>query len=219
MVSTGLLEERRKHPRAQLQVPVRIRWRGPLGMRLEIARSLDVCRSGLLVERAERCEVRSRVWVISPFDARAAVQPETPGHIARVHSNNGGPSHVAIALEIASPAVHRSVADERRRFPRVAFALPIFIRPFDSPWPEESMTMDLSAGGARFSSSRIFVRGDSLLARITWGDWDRQGEVRGRVVRVQMHESLPGPAPLADPRTQSSGMLTTVSVQWIRKPR
>lgn len=219
MSSSGVLEERRKHPRAQLRVPVRIRWRGPLGMRLEIARSIDVCRSGLLVERAERCEVRSRVWVISPFDARATVQPETPGHIARVHPENSGPLHVAIALEIASPATPRPAADERRRFPRVGFALPIFIRPIDSPWPEESMTMDLSAGGARFSTSRIFARGDSLLARIPWGDWDREGEVRGRVVRVQTHESLPGPAPLADPRTNSSGMLTTVSVQWIRKSR
>lgn len=218
MVSPGLLEERRKHPRAQLRVPVRIRWRGPLGMRLEIARSLDVCRSGLLVERVEPCEVRSQVWVISPFDSRATVQPETPGRIARVEPGNGRPSRVAISFEISASSA-RPLAAERRQFPRVAFALPIFVRPADSPWPEESMTMDLSAGGARFSTSRIYARGDSLLARIPWGDWDREGEVRGRVMRVQMHEPHPGPAPLADPRLQSSGILTTISVQWIRRPR
>jgi hypothetical protein len=218
MVSPGLLEERRKHPRAQLRVPVRIRWRGSMGMRLEIARSLDVCRSGLLVERIEPCEVRSQVWVVSPFDSRAAVQPETPGRIARVESKNGGPSRVAISLDAPTSSAHPA-AEERRQFPRVAFALPIFVRPADSPWPEESMTMDLSAGGARFSTSRIYARGDALLARIPWGDWDREGEVRGRVTRVQMEEQLPGPVPLADPRLHGSGILITVSVQWIRKPR
>lgn len=190
-----------------------------MGMRLEVARTLDVCRSGFLVERKEPCEVCSQVWVVSPFDSRAIMQPETPGRIARVECNNGGPMRVAIALDSAPPFATRPAEQERRRHPRVSFALPIFVRPCDSPWPEESMTQNLSASGARFSTSRIFARGDSLLARIPWGDWEREGEVRGRVVRVQPHDILPGPSPLADPELRASAMLTTIAVQWIRKPK
>lgn len=219
MVSLGLLEDRRKHPRARLRIPVRIRWRGPMGMRLEIARTLDVCRSGLLVERTERCEVRSQVWVVSPFDSRATMQPETQARIARVECHTGEPLRVAVAFDPVPPFTARPVEQERRRHPRVSFALPIFVRPCDFPWPEESMTQNLSAGGARFSTSRIFSRGDSVFAKIPWGAWEHEGEVRGRVVRVQPHEILPGPSPLADLDARASAMLTTIAVQWIRKPK
>ncbi|HTV58422.1 MAG TPA: PilZ domain-containing protein [Verrucomicrobiae bacterium] len=219
MIHPVPLADRRKNPRAQLRIPVRIRWRGPMGMRLEVTRAVDVCRSGLLVERAERCEVGSQVWVISPFDSRAMVQPETPGRIARVERLNGKVARVAVAFDGPSPADARPAGQERRRHPRVSFALPIFIRPAGSPWPEESMTQDLSPGGARFSIARIFARGDSILAKIPWGEWEREGEIRGRVVRVQAQDVLPGPSPLSDPASGVSAMLTTVSVQWIRAPK
>jgi hypothetical protein len=216
MTSPDPLEERRRHPRAPLRIPVRIRWRGPLGMRLETSYTVDVCRTGLLVKRAEPCEVRSQVWVISPFDARAVVQPETPGQIARVANHNGGPALVAIAFDAAASCTPRPVGQERRNYPRVSFALPIFVRPADSPWPEESMTQDLSPAGARFSTARIYARGDSLLARIPWGDWDREGEVRGQVVRVQLGDIFPGPAPLGDPAMRASALLSVVAVHWVR---
>ena len=38
----------RKSPRARLHLPARIRWLGPLGMRLEITETIDVSREGLL---------------------------------------------------------------------------------------------------------------------------------------------------------------------------
>ncbi|HUO35476.1 MAG TPA: PilZ domain-containing protein [Candidatus Acidoferrum sp.] len=219
MGSPGLLDERRKHPRAQLRIPVRIRWRGPMGMRLEVARAVDVCRNGLLVERSAPCEVRSQVWVVSPFDPRAGMQPETPGRIARVERLNCGPWRVGIAFDPTASSANRPDGLERRRHPRVAFALPVFVRPCDSPWPEESMTKNISAGGAMFCTARIFARGDSLLARIPWGDWERESELQGRVVRVEPHEILPGPSPLSDPDLRTSAMLTTVAVQWIRQPK
>lgn len=218
MIHPVPLADRRKNPRAQLRIPVRIRWRGPLGMRLEITRAVDVCRSGLLVERAERCEVGSQVWVISPFDSRAIVQPETPARIVRVEKIPGGLNRVAIGFDASSPVDARP-GQERRRHPRVSFALPIFVRPASSPWPEESMTQDLSPGGARFSIARIFARGDSVLAKIPWGEWEREGEIRGRVLRVQAQDVFPGPSPLSDPASGVSAMLTTVSVQWIRPPK
>jgi hypothetical protein len=53
----------RKHPRALLQMPVRIRWHGALGTRLETTHTIDVSREGLLVQRAEPCAIEARIWV------------------------------------------------------------------------------------------------------------------------------------------------------------
>ena len=88
-LSASTFVEMRKHPRAQLGMPARIRWRGPLGMRMEITRTIDVSRDGVRVPRSESCEIGSRVWLTFPFDsnASAAVQPETPAHVVRVERN------------------------------------------------------------------------------------------------------------------------------------
>ena len=69
--------ELRRHPRAQLKLPARVRWRGPLGMRMESTHTLDVSRGGLRVQRNEPCESGSRVWVVFPFDAASASVPGT----------------------------------------------------------------------------------------------------------------------------------------------
>ena len=50
-------------------MPARIRWRGALGMRMEITRTIDASRDGVRVPRSETCEVGSRVWVTFPFDS------------------------------------------------------------------------------------------------------------------------------------------------------
>ncbi len=67
----------RKHPRAQLKLPARIRWHGPIGMRLEITETTDVSRDGMLFHRGEPCDRMARMWVAFPFDpgAGAATQP------------------------------------------------------------------------------------------------------------------------------------------------
>jgi PilZ domain len=207
--------EMRHHPRAQVQMPIRLRWRGPLGMRLETARTVDVGRGGLLVDRVEACEVHSQMWVAFPFDAASpAVQPETQARVVRVDAADAGGFRVALRLERPLRSAERSARDERRASPRIPFALPIFVRPFRSPWPEESMTQDVSRHGARFTTSRIFAPGDALLAKIPWGEWAQAGEIPGRVVRVATQVDAPGPAPLADLRTGTSAMLTCVSVEW-----
>jgi hypothetical protein len=79
--------ELRKSPRARLHLPARIRWLGPVGMRLGVAETIDVSREGLLIRRDEPCNPLARVWVGYPFDPSAAsIQPETPARIARVHA-------------------------------------------------------------------------------------------------------------------------------------
>jgi PilZ domain-containing protein len=208
--------EIRRHPRAQLQLPVRIRWRGPFGMRLEITHTYDASREGLLVYRIEACELETRVWVAFPFDSTEAMiaQPETPARVVRVERVTKGAYRVALHLESPPRTAPRPRAQERRASVRVPFSLPIFVRAAGTPWPEESMTQDISHTGARFLTARIFSKGDQLLATISWGEWARAGEIPARIVRVVPQPDSSGGAPLADPENGLSAMFTSVAIQW-----
>jgi hypothetical protein len=210
--------EMRKHPRAQLKLPARIRWHGPIGMRLESAQTVDVSREGMLFRRNEPCDRLARVWVAFPFDPAqgAATQPETPARIVRVEPDAEGGYWVALRFE-STVRTHAVPADrERRGSERIPFALPIFVRLAGTPWPEEFMTQDISQHGTRFETSHIYVPGDKVLAKIPWGEWSRTGEVAGRVVRVETMEDTPGPAPVANPEAGKSAMITSVAVEWMR---
>ncbi|HUJ30658.1 MAG TPA: PilZ domain-containing protein [Candidatus Acidoferrum sp.] len=208
----------RKHPRALLTLPVRIRWHGPLGTRLETTRTVDVSREGLMVQRAEPCENQIHVWVTFPYDPGngGAVQPETPATVMRVEPDSRGGYRVALRLNVPRRATWPG-ARERRKNARLSFALPIFVRPVGTPWPDESMTRDISHSGARFETSHIYTRGEEILAQIPWGEWAKAGEVRGRVVRVEFDDR--GPGRLADPNAGVSGIYTCVAVQWIDSPK
>jgi hypothetical protein len=213
--------EMRKHPRSQLRMPARIRWRGPLGMRIEITRTLDASRDGIRVPRAESCEIGARVWVTFPFDANSSAtpQPETPAHVVRVDQNAQRGYDVCLQLELPARRTDRSKDKERRACSRITFAVPIFVRATGSPWPEESMTRDISRAGARFESAHIYTTGDTILAKIPWGEWERAGEMRASVVRVEAEVVSPGPAPLSNPIAGRSGMLTSVAVRWDVPPK
>jgi PilZ domain len=173
----------RKHPRALLRLPVRIRWSGPLGMRLEVTHTIDTSKEGLLVRRAEPCELFRHVWVAFPYDMQAGAQPETPARVLRVERDSGGSFRVA--LKLASRRRGPVPAVERRKEPRLYFALPVFARPFGAPWPEESMTQDISRSGARFETAHNYQPGDDVLAKISWVEWAGRREIHGRVLRIQ----------------------------------
>jgi hypothetical protein len=150
--------ELRKQPRAQLRLPARVRWRGPLGMRMESSHTLDVSRNGIRVQRNEPCETGSRVWVVFPFDASSAagVPPETPARVVRVEAGRGAGYQVTLQLELPARVASRPTDRERRACSRISFALPIFVRAIGFPWPEESMTQNISRTGARFESVHIY---------------------------------------------------------------
>jgi hypothetical protein len=208
--------ELRKHPRAQLKLPARVRWRGPLGMRMESTHTLDVSRNGIRVQRNESCEPGSRVWVVFPFDAASAsgAAPETPARVVRVESRNGTGYQVSLQLELPSRVASRPNDRERRACSRISFALPIFVRALGFPWPEESMTQNISRAGARFESAHIYSAGDAVLAKIPWGDWARAGEIPARIVRVENCVTPSSSAPLANPLAGMSASLTSVAVRW-----
>lgn len=206
----------RKHPRALLHMPVRIRWQGPLGTRLETTHTIDVSREGLLVTHAESCELETRVWVVFPYDPRegASAQPETPATVLRVERSPKGGFRVALHLDVPARPPAWPAAKERRKEERIPFALPIFVRPVGNPWPEESMTRDISQSGARFETSHIYAAGDEVLAKIPWSNWAKAGEIPGRVVRVEPSEDSPGAGAVADPDADVSAVRTCVAVKW-----
>lgn len=202
----------RKHPRAQLEMPARLRWRGPLGMRLEAAKTIDFGREGLLIETTERCEAGTHVWVAFPFDADAkTAQPETPACVVRIEKPPSPGFRVALHFEGTPRAGVAPGGRERRGFPRVPFALPVSLRAFGLPWPEESMTQDVSRGGVRMTTARKFAVGDDVYAKIAWGDWTRSGEIPGRVVRVESRADLPNSSYIR--------AIASIAIQWKRAPK
>jgi hypothetical protein len=48
MRKAHVLVERRRHARAHLRLPARVRWQGPLGMQLELTDTVDMSREGVL---------------------------------------------------------------------------------------------------------------------------------------------------------------------------
>jgi hypothetical protein len=208
--------EMRKHPRAQLRLPARVRWRGPLGMRMESTHTLDVSRTGIRVRRNESCESGTRVWIVFPCDAASAagVPPETPARVMRVESGRGAGYQVSLELELPSRDASHPADRERRACSRISFALPIFVRALGFPWPEQSMTQNVSRAGARFESAHIYSAGDAALAKIPRGDWARAGEIPARIVRVENSASPSSSAPLSNPLAGMSAILTSVAVRW-----
>src|SRR5271155_2864317 len=154
--------ELRKHPRAQLQLPARVRWRGPLGMRMESTHTLDVSRNGIRVQRNESCEAGSRVWVVFPFDASSAagVPPETPARVVRVESGRGAGYQVSLQLELPSRIASRPTDRERRACSRISFALPIFVRVENSESPLSSASLSNPLAGVSAILTSVAVRWD-----------------------------------------------------------
>jgi hypothetical protein len=190
----ALMKEQRRHPRAQLSLPVRLRWLSPLGQLTEVTETLDVGRGGLLVHRREPCCVGARVWVTFPFDPSLLLaQPETPARVVRVATTPAGGNLVALELEPPRPSdaagrTHTRFARERRRHERLRLVLPIRVRPADSPWPEETMTVDISDDGVLFCTTRLYAAGDAIYIalppRSFGGRWISPAELAARVVRI-----------------------------------
>lgn len=205
MLRATLPAEQRRHPRAQLQLPVRLRWLGPFGSQLEFCQSVDASRSGLLIYRPEASQDHSRVWVTFPYDSAAnEPQPETPARVVRNEAIPSGGQLVALELELPERRPVHLLGRERRTSARAPLAIPISVRTIGAPWPEEAMTLDVSNAGVRFETSRLYEEGDQVRIRLDFGDWGRNGDVTAHVVRV---EPVPGAPELR------------VAVAWHRPPK
>jgi hypothetical protein len=196
--------DRREHHRAQLRLPVRIRWNTPFGQRTEVCKTQDISRSGLLVPCKETHAPGVALWVTFPYDSSLGdSQPEMLAKVVRVGpaSNGNGSKPVragsgekAVGLHFALPFHPESNGNghakerERRDSPRRPLAIPVRVRLAHIPWFEEAMTIDISANGLRFLSTREYQEGDRL--RVSFepaasGPWPTPSETAARVVRIE----------------------------------
>src|SRR2546423_9344559 len=82
--------ERREHHRAQLRLPVRLRWSTPFGQRIEVCETLDVSRGGLRVPCGEAHAAGVPLWVTFPYDVSLGDgQPEMLARVVRANGGNG----------------------------------------------------------------------------------------------------------------------------------
>jgi hypothetical protein len=219
MLHVATAKEQRGHPRARLHLPVRLRWRGPLGSLVEVTETLDTSREGLLIYRQEETREGSRVWVTFPFDAAAtnAVQPETRAHVVRVQSTAAGGHQVALHFERPRRNSLQGHDSERRANPRVSFGLPLLVRPANFPWPEETMTLDISRSGARFEAARKYAVGDSVGIQILPDTWTAPKEVPARVMRFE--RALDSPTlDRANGDGEAEAELAIVAIRWETSP-
>jgi hypothetical protein len=74
----------RQHHRAQLRLPVRLRWSAPFGQKIELATSINASRAGLLVSSDERHSPGVLIWVTFPYDRSLSDgQPEIAARVVR----------------------------------------------------------------------------------------------------------------------------------------
>jgi hypothetical protein len=202
--------DRREHHRAQLRLPVRIRWNTPFGQKTEICKTLDISRGGLLVPSHELHAPGVPLWVTFPYDSSIGDrQPEMLAKVVGVRPSENGNGKKRVDLAEQALAVHFALpfrpegngnghvkGRERRNSPRRALAIPVRVRPPHIPWFEEAMTVDISAHGLRFLSSREYQERDTLLVSFEPAastPWPTASETAARVLRI---EPVPGSAAL-----------------------
>jgi PilZ domain len=211
-------KESRRHPRARVRLPVRIRWRGPLGLQTEVAQTLDLSRNGVLVPASESWSEHTRFWVTVPYDAQdtTGLQPEMPARLVRIARARSGAHLAALHLQLPHSGI-RSKIDERRSSPRLPFALPITIRRDGAYAAESTMTLDLSYVGVRFEATRFYAADDFVHVHIPSGSWAERGEIPGRVLRIDpLGGDLRDAATALDrpPQHANSAMVKSVAVVW-----
>jgi hypothetical protein len=106
--------------------------------------------------------------------------------VVRVKHTPSGGHLVALHLE-----THRShdgcpFPFERRKSPSVPLGLHVRVRPADTIWPEETMTLEVSKGGLTFESMRLCQPGDSVRVQLPNGQWTRSGESPALIVHVEV---------------------------------
>lgn len=220
--------DRREYHRAQLRLPVRLRWSTPFGQKTELCKTSDISRGGLLVPCSEPHARGVPLWVTFPYDPSLRDgQPEILAQVVRVASvsngsngnTDGGAENSANGSQLAAIALHfqpqfhserggngngHTKERERRASPRRPLAIPLRVRLAHVPWFEEAMTIDVSAQGLRFLTTREYAPNANLLVSfepLASVSWPTDTEVATRVVRV---ESVPQSSALAVTITRHS---------------
>jgi hypothetical protein len=136
----------------------------------------------------------SPVWVTFPYDSEnETLEPEIPGRVARCQLTAEGVHAIGIRFERRRSLFMRF---DRRQNPRIPIALLVRVIQTEcdgsgeglgqiaTPWPEETMTVDVSPAGFLFCSLRVYAADQCLSVSLPDGRWLEGNERRARVVRV-----------------------------------
>lgn len=196
--------DRRRWTRVPLVMAARVRRLGPFGLETESTQTHDGSRGGLLISSREPHSEGSLVWITFPYDPHAALaEPETPARVVRCSDAQDGSYRIAVSFEPRAAQGSRDGAN-RRRNPRVALAMFVRVTRTGSarrsgqieheppPWPEETMTANVSPSGMLFYSLRDHEVGERLSIASPSGQRIASGERRALVVRLaRMKEDSP----------------------------
>jgi hypothetical protein len=181
----------RQYRRVRLRLTARLRWSAPLGQASELTETIDVSRGGLLLRAEAEHAPGTRVWVAFPYEGSLDEnQPEIAARVVRTSNGSGRPRTIALELLEGKPRRNANGAHgrvERRSDGRSRVAVPVWVRPEYVPWPEEAMTVDVSANGLRFVTSREYAVGERLLIKfgaVAPADWPADREEIVRVTRT-----------------------------------
>jgi len=195
---SSLKMPQRQHARVRLRLPVRLRWVAPLGQQSEVCETRNVSRGGLLVACHKHHEEGFPLWVTFPFDAASPdTQPEVLARVVRCKPLQGTGEDEEIAVHFEGIPRPGNLRDERKGTSAASavengsgrrVSLPIRVRPRHILWPEEAMTIEVSADKMRFVSNREYSPGETLLVTFVNADakpWPGSGNFPATIVNVE----------------------------------
>jgi len=184
--------ESRTRPRVRFDMSVRVRQIGPPRDSIEIAKTLDVSRNGVLFRTRQPYQMHSTVWLILPFNPKAPIQePEFPGTIVRIDQMEDGTAEIGIRFHNARADRLTGMYDtkaapvetsERRAKDRAKLSLTIRVR--DATGVEITNTVDVSRTGVLFRSNKDYQVGQQLWVTVPYTPETPPEEVEARVVRI-----------------------------------
>lgn len=186
--------DQRTRTRIRLNLPVRIRQVGPPRDLVEVSRTLDVSRNGIMFRTRQPYDANSTVWVTMPYHPEAVnPEPEFPASVVRILRAEDGSTEIAVQFHSAhadksrpvyqsAPPAPAAGKGDRREKNRVRMALPIRVR--NAAHAEESITLDVSRTGVLFRTSRQYPVGEQVWVAMPYQPGAPPQEVSARVVRV-----------------------------------
>jgi PilZ domain len=184
--------DNRTRPRVRFDMAVRVRQIGPPRDSIEIARTLDVSRNGVMFRTRQPYQLNSTVWLVLPFNPKLPIQePEFPGTIARIEQMDDGTAEIGIRFHNArsdriyggyETKVAPLESTERRAKDRAKIALTIRVR--DTVGVEITNTVDVSRTGVLFRSPKDYQIGQLIWVTVPYTPETPPEETEARVVRI-----------------------------------
>jgi PilZ domain len=205
LISERPAHEIRRHRRVPLVLMVRLRWVGALGLETEVSETRDTSRGGLLTTSRETRRTGAPVWITFPYRPEEKITaPEFPARVAHTHETSHGEHLVGVAFDSSrgdcSKEPHaedrrsgsfwrraRRVllrSQQRRRSERIAMALPLAIRRKISPWPDETISVNVSNGGVVFTTLQMYEPGEEIKVELPENRWVENRARFAKVLRI-----------------------------------